>query len=44
MGDFILKLSGKRELVQKQYGIGNMQAKDRLEDIGGKQLLHDGKQ
>lgn len=33
MGDFILKLSGKGELVQKQYGIGNMQA----EDIGGKQ-------
>lgn len=37
MGDFLLKFSGKLELVQKQYGIGNMQAKDRLEDIGGKQ-------
>lgn len=37
MGDFILKVSGKQKLVQKQYGIGNMQAKDRLEDIGGKQ-------
>lgn len=37
MGDLFLKLSGKRELVQKQYGLGNIQAKDRLEDIGGKQ-------
>lgn len=37
MGDLFLKLSGKRELVQKKYEIGNMQAKYRLEDIGGKQ-------